>query len=180
MAVSLLYAAIALIGLVFLAVTFLVGEIADLFDTGEGVGPFNGKVIAVSLTAFGATGLIATYLGAAPLPSALVAAVVALLFGAAAWWLVVLFYRQQATTAVSLAELRDRLAEVTVTIPADGLGYVVVRDATGSRQLLARSAHGAPIPAGRLVRIAEIVGTTAVVAPAEAPSRPVQHERSSS
>ncbi len=178
MLIYLLYLAIALLGLLFLAVTFLVGEIADVFDldTGDGVGPFNGKVIAVALTAFGATGLIATYLGAAPLPSALIAAVSALLFGAAAWWLVAIFYRQQATTAFSLRELHGRLAEVSVTIPPDGLGYVVVRDVTGSRQLLARSLSGDPIPAGHLVRVTDIVGTTLVVETTQAATRELQRE----
>lgn len=178
MLIYFLYLAIALLGLLFLAATFLVGEIADAFDVdaGEGVGPFNGKVIAVALTAFGATGLIATYLNTAPLLSALLAAASALLFGAAAWWLVAFFYRQQATTSFSLQELRGRLAQVSVAIPADGLGYVVVRDATGSRQLLARSTHSTPIPTGHLVRITDIVGTTVVVEPTEVAAHEVKHE----
>jgi len=167
MLVYFLYAAIALIGLLFLAVAFLFGEIGEVFDVdaGDGVGPFNGKVLAVALTAFGATGLLATYLGATALLSALIAAASALLFGAAAWWLVAFFYRQQATTEFSLSALHGRLAEVTVDIPPDGLGYVVVRDATGSRQLLARSHAGTAIPSGHQVRIVAVVGTTVLVEP---------------
>lgn len=118
MLVYLLYAPIALIGLLFLAVAFLFGEI-DL-DTRDSIGPFNDTVLAVAVTAFGSTALLATYLGAAALPSALTAAASALSFGAAAWWLVALVYRQQATTAFSLRDLEGRIAEVTVAIPPDG------------------------------------------------------------
>ncbi len=169
MAVMLVYATVAALGLLFLAVTLLVGEIAEVFDTdsGDGVGPFNGKVLAVALTGFGSAGLLATYFGASVLTSALIAGANALLFGAAAWWLVAFFYRQQATTSFSLAELRGRTAEVSVPIPSDGLGYIVVRDVTGSRHVLARSRSGAAIPAGRAVRIVSVVGTTALVEPEE-------------
>lgn len=112
----------ALIGLRFLSVDFPFGEIGEAFDrhTGDGTGPFNGKVLAVAVTAFGSTGLLATSLGAAALPSALIAAASVLSFGAAAWWLIAFFYRQQATTAFSLRDLDGRIADVTVAVPPDG------------------------------------------------------------
>ena len=55
---------------------------------------------------------------------------------------------------------------MTTAIPEGGLGQVLYRDATGSRQLLARSREGASIPAGQLVRIVDVVGTAVIVEPA--------------
>jgi len=165
----LIYFGIALLGLLLLIVTLLVGELDDLLDfgaDGDGVGPFNGKVLAVSLTAFGAAGMLATYYDRGPVTGAVIAAVTALLVGALAWWLIGLFYRQQATTEFSAIWTRGRLAEVTTAIPEGGLGQVVYRDPTGSRQFLARSREGAGIAAGQLVRIVDVVGSTVVVEPA--------------
>lgn len=61
---------------------------------------------------------------------------------------------------------RGRLAEVTTSIPDGGLGQVLYRDATGSRQLLAHSRDGGGIAAGQLVRIVDVVGSTVIVEPA--------------
>lgn len=165
----LIYFGIALLGLLLLVVTLLVGELDGLFDfgaDGDGVGPFNGKVLAASLTAFGSAGMLATYYDRGPVTGALIAAAAALVTGAAAWWLIGLFYRQQATTEFSVSWTRGRLAEVTTTIPDGGIGQVLYRDTTGSRQLLARSRSGSGIPAGQLVRIVDVVGSTVVVEPA--------------
>ncbi|WP_448575339.1 NfeD family protein [Thermomicrobium sp.] len=160
------YLVIALVGLAFLALTVLVGEIADIFDAGDdGVGPFNGKVIAVALTAFGATGLLMTFFGVPVLWGALVAAGSGLAFGLAAWLLVVLLYRQQATTEFSLQDLLGRTGEVTVPLAADQPGYVVISGPTGTRQYLARSPRGIAIPAGQLVRVTGLAGTVLLVEP---------------
>ncbi|MCM8750327.1 NfeD family protein [Thermomicrobiaceae bacterium CFH 74404] len=165
----LIYFGIALLGLLLLIVTLVVGEIDDVLDfgaDGDGVGPFNGKVLAASLTAFGSAGMLATYYDRSPVTGALIAAAAALAVGALAWWLIGLFYKQQATTEFSMSWTRGRLAEVTTAIPEGGLGQVLYRDATGSRQLLARSREGASIPAGQLVRIVDVVGTAVIVEPA--------------
>jgi membrane-bound ClpP family serine protease len=166
----LIYFGIALLGLLLLIVTLVVGELDDLLDFGadaDGIGPFNGKVLAASLTAFGAAGMLATYYDRGPVTGALIAATTALVVGALAWWLIGVFYRQQATTEFSASWTRGRLAEVTTAIPEGGLGQVVYRDPTGSRQFLARSRQGAGIPAGQLVRIVDVVGSTVVVEPAD-------------
>jgi membrane protein implicated in regulation of membrane protease activity len=160
------YLVIALVGLAFLALTVLIGEIADIFDVGDdGIGPFNGKVIAVALTAFGATGLLMTFFRVPVLWGALAAAGSGLAFGLAAWLLVALLYRQQATTEFSLQDLLGRTGEVTVPIAADQPGYVVISGPTGTRQYLARSSRGIPIPAGQLVRVSSLAGTVLLVEP---------------
>ncbi len=167
----LIYFGIALLGLLLLIVTLVVGELDDLLDfgaDGDGIGPFNGKVLAASLTAFGAAGMLATYYDRSPVTGALIAAATAVVVGALAWWLIGLFYKQQATTEFSVSWTRGRLAEVTTSIPEGGLGQVLYRDATGSRQLLARSREGAGIPAGQLVRIVDVVGSTVIVEPTTA------------
>lgn len=147
---------------------------------GKTVGLFTGRVIAAALTVFGATGLLATYLGARLLTGALAATANAVLVSTVAWILIFLLYRQQATTESSVQALLGRSAEVSVAISETDPGYIDVRDATGLRQLLARSHDRSPIPVGQTVRIVAIAGTVVIVEPLHQftqPDTPKSEER---
>jgi membrane-bound ClpP family serine protease len=161
----LLYFGIALVGVLFLVVTAIFGEVMDVLNLDDGTHPLSGKVIATALTAFGAAGMIARYAGLSAGFSALVAALVAVLMAAVVWWGTNALYRQTASTDVIVSTMRGRLAEVTINIPTGSVGEVLLTAANGTKAMIARSANGEPIPAGSTVRIVETVGNTVIVEP---------------
>lgn len=170
----LLYLAIALVGVLFLVASAILGEVLDVLhlDTDDGTSPFSAKVIAAALTAFGATGMITTAADWATALGAVTSGIVALLVGASVWWVTSALYRQTASTDVSMSSMRGRLAEVTIGIPAGSVGEVLMTTAGGTRAMIARSADGAAIPHGETVRIVETVGNTVIVERAQAQPDP--------
>ena len=163
-----LYFAIALIGVLLLAGSFLLGEVFDFLhaDGLDGdVHPLSGKVIATAMTAFGATGMLTTTYDWTPLTSALTSAMVAVLMGALVWWMMTVIYRQTASTDFTMASLRGRIAEVTVNIPAGSVGEVLLPSNESTRHMIARSADGGAIPRGTTVRVVETMGSVILVEP---------------
>jgi len=161
-----IYLAIALVGALLLAASFVLGEVFDFLhvDSFDGdVHPLSGKVIAVGMTAFGAVGMLTHAYGWGAFLSALTSLLAALLLGAAMWWVLVFVNRQVGSTDTSIGPLRGRTAEVTVKIPGDSVGEVVLPGVDGTRHLIARSSDGSAIPAGSVVRIVEAVGMSVVV-----------------
>jgi membrane protein implicated in regulation of membrane protease activity len=161
----LLYFIIAAIGILFLIVSLVVGEVLDVFDFewDDGVHPLSTKVVAVGLTAFGATGMITRYYEWSALLSALTSALAALLLGALMWWMLSALYRGSASTDVSISALVGRRAQVTVGIPAASVGEILIAAADSTRHILARSRDGQPIPVGSSVRIVESLGNVVLV-----------------
>ncbi len=162
----LLYLAIALVGTIFLVITALLGEVFDFFgdaDADGDVHPLSGKIIAIGLTAFGATGMITQYYDWGPALSALTSAISALFLAAVAWWLLNAVNRQTASTDTVVSSLRGRIGEVTVTIPDGSVGEVLISSVSGTRQMIARSVDGSRIPAGTTVRVVETHGPVLLV-----------------
>jgi len=164
------YLAIALVGVLFLLASSILGEVFDFlhFDTDDGVSPLSGKVIAAALTAFGATGMLASRADWPNALTALTSGIVALLVGASVWWATGALYRQTASTDVTMGSMRGRLAEVTIGIQPGAVGEVLLTAASSTRAMLARSADGSAIPLGATVRIVETVGNTVIVEPVTA------------
>ncbi|HUG16357.1 MAG TPA: hypothetical protein VMM78_15240 [Thermomicrobiales bacterium] len=167
----LLYFVLALAGLLFLVVSIAFGEVVDFFefDVDDGVHPLSGKVIAVGLTAFGATGMIVSYYDWSALLSALTAGLAALLIGAMMWWLLSMLYKGSASTDISVASLVGRQAQVTVGISAASVGEILVPAADSTRHILARSMDGQAIAAGSSVRIVQSLGNVVLVERTDAP-----------
>jgi membrane-bound ClpP family serine protease len=169
----LLYFAIGLLGALLLVLAAVLGEVTDFFGDhdlgGDGNGA-TGKVIAVGMTAFGATGMIATYYDWGALMSGITAALAALFMGAAAWWVIGRLYAGTASTNVEIGAMRGRRAQVTVNIPADSVGEVLVTSADSTRHMIARSRDGSPIPAGVTVRIVETMGSMVLVERLDTPA----------
>lgn len=146
------------------------GEAQGATGTGGEVifGPFSPMVIAFFLTCFGGVGLIVTKAWTEnPFINLPVAAASGFVL---AWLLVSLFNRvlggMASSSEVRLNTLVGTEAEVTVAIPALGVGEIAYI-AMGSRYVTpARNEEQIPIPRYSTVRITRIVGNTFFVRPA--------------
>jgi hypothetical protein len=164
---------IAAVGLIFLVVSFVFGELLDNFglhvggDSGiDGHGFIDSRALAVLVTAFGGFGAIGIQLGLGVLASSMLGLGSGIVLGG----LVTLFgrflYSQQASSSVGNAQLVGRTAQVTVMIPSGGIGQGSCRVGEERVEKLARSRESVALKPGMLVRIEEIAGDSAIVSPA--------------
>jgi hypothetical protein len=168
-----IFLAIAAVGFLFLIVSFVFGELFGHADVGahggdvhgdaQGMSVLNPRILSVFITAFGGFGAIAVHLGYRIEISSLVGLVGGLIFGGIIYLFASFLYGQQASSGVGVGELIGRTAQISVAIPAGGLGQV--RCALGETvvEKLARTADGAAIPANTSVTIESIVGETVLV-----------------
>jgi len=164
------FLAIAAIGLIFLVLSFVVGEAFDNFgfhDGGiDGHGFIDSRAVAIFITSFGGFGAIGVQMGL----SSVVSSIIGLASGLVLGGLVTLFGRflqsQQASSSVGNAQLVGRTAQVTVMIPSGGIGQVSCRVGEERVEKLARSREAIELKPGMLVRIEEIAGDSAIVTPA--------------
>ena len=167
-----IFIAIAAVGLVFLVVSLLFGELLSDFGLGadggggpDGHGFIDTRSVAVFVTAFGGFGAIGVGSGLGVVPSALLGLASGLVLGGA----VALFARfllgQQSTSSVSGAQLVGRTAQVTVTIPAGGVGQVSCRIGEERVEKIARVRGGTELKNGALVLIEEFTGDSVIVSP---------------
>jgi membrane protein implicated in regulation of membrane protease activity len=161
-----IYFIIALIGVLFLLASALLGEVFDFLgdvDADGDVHPLSGKVIAVALIAFGSAGMLTQYYDFGPALGALTSTIAALFLGAIAWWMFSALQRQTGSTNISTSSMRGRDAEVIVPIGAGAVGQVQISSSSGTRKYIARTADGSAIPAETRVRIIDIAGGVALV-----------------
>ncbi|HZI18210.1 MAG TPA: hypothetical protein VEY09_06385 [Pyrinomonadaceae bacterium] len=160
---------IAAAGLLFIVASFFLGEIfgdLDFDGDGSGDGVINTRVLAVFVLSFGSFGAIATHLGY----GAAVSSLAGLAGGLALGGLVALFgwflHKQQASSSVGQSQLVGRTAQVTVSIPAGGVGQVLCRVGEERVEKLARARDGAELKAGSVVLIEDFAGDSAIVSAA--------------
>jgi hypothetical protein len=176
------------VGLALALVAFLVGELFDLADIGDGPdslgdnpSPLSSRIIFVFMTAFGGVGFVADSAGWS-MPLSIIAAVAGgLAVAGGTFFLIVLpMARQQGTQKLELSDLMDLVGEVTDDIPAGGVGKVaLVPPGTGTRvSRAARAQSGGHIPPGTVVRVVHVGPGSITVAPAEYFSRPSPTARS--
>lgn len=163
-----LYLSIAIVGVLFLVLSAVLGEVFDFFgdaDADGDVHPLSGNVIAVALTAFGTAGMITSLYDWDPFLGALTSLLSALLLGAVAWWMIGLLHSQTASTDLSMGSMQGRVAEVTVNIPEGSVGEVLIARTSGTHQMIARSRDGSAIRSGTSVRVVEARGSMLIVEP---------------
>ena len=165
-----IFLAIAAVGLVFLVVSLLFGELLDDLglhgDAGGGVdghGVVDSRSLAVFVTAFGGFGAIGVQSGLGVVASSLLGLGSGVLLGGAVALFARFLYSQQASSSVSGTQLVGRTAQVTVTIPAGGVGQISCRVGEERVEKLARSREGAELKSGALVRIEEFTGDSVIV-----------------
>lgn len=172
----LIYAAIATFGFLLLLFMLVAGDVfggdhdAGLdhggFDHGDAGGPsiFSVRVMSAFLAAFGVGGVIARYYGLSH-PAASGVGVVS---GAAMSGLVFQFarllYSQQASSEVRMTSLVGQSAEVSVAIPEDGVGQIMITAGGERSEHIARSADGLAVPRGAEVVITGLRGDSVIVA----------------
>jgi len=180
----LIYILIAAFGLFLLLVMLLAGEIfggdhdVGSHDIGHGGdadhagGPsvFSLRIMASFLTAFGVGGVVARYYRL----SHPIASGIGLITGVAMAGIVYQFakvlYSQQASSEIRMQGLVGTIAEVSVAIPAGGVGQVALSSAGARSEHIARSADGQPLARGAAVVITGLGGDSVIVAPAGSPA----------
>lgn len=164
----LIFLIIALAGLFLLAAAIIFGELFEFLDLdfggigGDASGPVTTPVLALGLTAFGATGMLTQYAGWGVALSVGTATAAAVAFGALGGYLATLFYRQTSGTDDAFTSIRGRVGELTTSI-TDTPGEVTISSYGATYTRLARSANGEHIPRGTIVRVIEVMGNTLVV-----------------
>lgn len=130
---------------------------------------FSPTAIAGYLTGFGATGygLVAGLGVQSPLVHVPLALFGALLLGVAVSWTTVkLLSIGEISSAEGPNALRGRIGEITVTVPAGGVGEITYLSGGRRNASAARSVDGSPIARGARVRILRAVDATLLVEPA--------------
>src|ERR1700741_327278 len=127
-----IFLAIAAAGFVFLIVSFLFGELfghgdlvghdADVHGDAQGVSFFSTRVLSVFVTAFGGFGAIGIHLGYGIEVATAIGLVGGIVFGALIYLFASFLYSQQASSDIRVGDLVGRTAQVSVAIPAGGVG----------------------------------------------------------
>jgi membrane protein implicated in regulation of membrane protease activity len=179
-----IFIAIAAVGLVFLVVSLLFGELFEgfgLHDGGgagiDGHGFIDTRSVAVFVTAFGGFGAIGVGAGLGVVPSALLGLASGLVLGGAVALFARFLYAQQSSSSVSGSQLVGRTAQVTVAIPAGGVGQVSCRIGEERVEKIARSRGGVELKSGDLVLIEEFTGDSVIVSPGPGPETYTQRLR---
>ena len=175
----LVYGAIAAFGVLMLLSMLLLGElfggdhevtahdvaIGDS-DHGGGTSIFSTRIISAFLTAFGVGGVVARYYGLSHPAASGVGTLVGVLMSAAVYQFAKLLYSQQASSELHMTGLVGTAAQVSVAIPAGGIGQVAVSAQGQSSEHIARSADGRAVARGADVVVTGIRGDAVIVTPA--------------
>lgn len=169
----LIYGTIAGVGFLFLLLMLFVGELFGgdhdvaghdvSADVDHGPSIFSSRIMAAFITAFGVGGVVGRYYNL-PHPAASGLGVVS---GGVLAGLVYQFarflYSQQASSDVRMSGLVGQSAQVTVAIPAGGVGQVAVTTGGERSEHLARAAEGVAFGRGTEVVITALRGDALIV-----------------
>lgn len=163
-----LFLAITGVGFVFLLVSLVMGDLFESFDlnhdfAGTEIAILDSRALSVFVTAFGGFGAIGVQLGWGALASSLFGLVGGLIFGGIVAAFASFLNSQQSSSAITANQLVGRTAQVTVAIKPNQVGQIVCRIGEEKIEKLARTASGAELPAGALVRIESLAGDSVIV-----------------
>jgi membrane protein implicated in regulation of membrane protease activity len=176
----LIYAAIGAFGFLVLIGMLVLGDVFggdhDIggHDTGldHGDADFGGpslvsvRTMAAFLTAFGVGGVVGRYYGLSHPAASGLGIVAGIVMAGIVYQFAKLLYSQQASSEVRLTTLVGRTAEVSVAIPAGGVGQITLSVGGERSDHIARAATDQPVPRGAEVVITALRGDSVVVAPA--------------
>ena len=175
----LIYVAIGAVGFLLLAGMLVIGDVfggdheigtdhdaplgADVDHGGSGI--FSVRIMAAFLTAFGVGGVVGRYYGLSHPAASGIGVVAGVVMAALVYQFARVLYGQQASSEIRMATLVGKVGEVSVSIPAGGVGQVTLALAGERSEHLARSAQGVAIPRGTEIVITALRGDGLVVAP---------------
>jgi membrane protein implicated in regulation of membrane protease activity len=175
-----IYTACLALGLLFAIISAFAGHLFGGHDGGDigtgghaeagydhsgvpGISFFSPTVLACFVTAFGACGLVLSHNEStrsvwisAPL-SSIAGAVMAFLALVLFNWM---FSKTQSSSESRVASLMGQTASIITPIPQNGVGEIAYVQGGSRYTAPARTETGAPVAAGKPVRITSIVGTT--------------------
>jgi hypothetical protein len=166
-----IFLAIGGFGFLFLALSLIIGDLFEAvgfdldanLDGAHDFGLLDSRVISIFLTAFGGFGAIGVSLGFAAVGATLFGLLGGVVFGGLVFYFGRLLYRQQSSSSVTEEDLIGRAAHVVVAVQEGHIGQIACRIGEERVEKLARSADGAAIPAGTVVRIDSIAGDAVIV-----------------
>ncbi len=169
-----IFLGIAAFGFFFLLFSLIAGDLFGHGDMGGhdvgghgefhgGVSFFSSRVLSVFVTAFGGFGAIGIHLNYGMEVSSLLGLVGGIFFGGIIYLFASFLYSQQASSNIRTSELVGGTAQVTVAIPAGGVGQVSLTMGESVVEKIARAKDGGAIPLGALVKIEAIVGDSILV-----------------
>ena len=174
----LIYGAIALFGVIVLLSMLLVGELfggdhelshemVAGHDVDHGGGPsiFSTRIMASFLTAFGVGGVVGRYYHFSHPVAAGIGVVFGVVMSSVVYQFAKILYSQQASSELTMTTLIGTVAEVSVAIPAGGLGQIVVSGRGERSEHLARAGGGQAIARGAAVEITGVGGDSVTVVP---------------
>lgn len=180
-----LYAAVGAIGLLFLLAMLFVG---DLFggdhdfdhsfdhdgDLGGGPSFLSARIISAFITAFGVGGVVGRYYHLSHPASSGVGIVTGVVMAGLVYQFARILYSQQASSELRMGGLTGSHGEVTVAIPENGVGEIILTAGGERTTHIARSADGHAIPTGTDVVVVNPLGQSVVVSRASAPASGVR------
>lgn len=167
----LVFAAIGMVGFFFLIITALFGGDHDAdhgFEGGhdlghEGPSPFSLRIISLFLTGFGATGAIARSYGLGFPASSGLGVSTGLVLAFAGFKLIEFFMHQQASSTVAEEDLVGAIGQVSVAVPAGGMGQVGLTVKGKRLYPSARAEGGVVIEEGAQIKVVRSAGNEVVV-----------------
>jgi hypothetical protein len=165
------FIAVGALGFLFLLFSFLFGEFFEELDFDEGVdqdlsdgpGVFSLRTLSIFITGLGGLGAIAELRGAGSVVSASVGLAGGVILAGAVYGFARYLYRQQSSSLITADELIGRRAEVTVAIPAGGVGQARCLVGETMVEKIARSRDGHAISLNAAARIEEVTGETVII-----------------
>jgi hypothetical protein len=175
----LIYAGIAVFGFLFLLIMLFAGDLFGgdheitahdgAFDHGGdavgGPSVFSARIMASFLTAFGVGGVVARYYNLSHPAASGVGIVAGVAMSSIVFQFAKILYSQQASSELQMGTLVGRTAEVSVGIPAGGVGQITLTAGGQRTEQVARSADGRAVPRGAEVLITALRGDAVIVSP---------------
>jgi membrane protein implicated in regulation of membrane protease activity len=176
----LIYAAIGAVGFLLLAIMLVAGDVfhadsdvagshdfgGDHVETGHGgPGIFSIRIMAAFLTAFGVGGVVGRYYDLSHPAASGVGVLCGIVMATLVYQFARLLHSQQASSETRMTSLIGKSAEVTVGIPAGGVGQVALNVGGERTEHLARAALSEALPRGVEVVVTGLRGDGVIVAP---------------